>query len=83
MKNFIVALVMLLVFSASASFAGECAGGSCSLNRVARRAVTVTREVVRVPVVVGRNVVVRTRDVLRSQPIRGRIVNRSTTVVNQ
>lgn len=83
MKNFIAALIMFCVFACSQSYAGDCANGSCSVNRFARKTVSVTRNVLRVPVVVGRNIVVTTRDVIRNQPIRNRVVNRSTVVVQE
>lgn len=83
MKNFIIALIVACSCLMTNSYAGECANGSCLLNKVARKTVSVSRSVVRVPVIVSKNVVVATRDVLKNQPIRNRILNRSRTVVNQ
>lgn len=83
MKNFIIALIVLCICLASNTYAGECANGSCVANKAARKTISVTRNVVRVPVVVGQNTIITTRDIIKSQPVRSRILNRSTTIINQ
>jgi hypothetical protein len=59
MKN--VLLLIALMFVGSVSYAGECANGSCRVLR--SRAVTVTKEIVQVPVAVTRRTVEATRNV--------------------
>ena len=96
MKNFIIALMFFIGLSSYSSFAGECANGVCYATvRPVRKIVNVTREVVVAPVRVVANVVVprtvyesvssdccgnTTKEVVKYQPLRRRLVNRSTTV---
>lgn len=70
MKN-ILAIIMLLSAFASHSYAGECAGGSCSLfNRPVKKVLVVTKDVVAAPINI-------TREVIKHQPVRRRFFNRS------
>jgi hypothetical protein len=59
MKN--VLLIIALMIVGSTSFAGECTNGSCKVLR--SRAVTVTKEIVQVPVAVTRRTVEATRNI--------------------
>jgi hypothetical protein len=75
MKNILMALMLLGTFVGS-SYAGECAGGVCSvLTRPVRKVVVVTKNIVTAPVVV-------TKEVIKSQPVRRRFVHRSTNCVS-
>lgn len=58
MKN--VLLLIALMFVSSVGYAGECANGNCKVLR--SRAVTVTQEVVQVPVTVTRRTVEASRN---------------------
>jgi hypothetical protein len=62
-----VLMIVLALFS-SASFAGECVNGTCSLRS---RVANVTKEVVRVPVNVTRRTVRATTNVVKGV---GRVV---------
>lgn len=66
-------LVVALMICGSSTFAGECANGRCALRN---RAVSVTREVVSVPVVVTRRTVESTRNFGRRSTVRVRSVVR-------
>ena len=59
MKN--VLLLIALMFVGSVSYAGECVSGNCKVLR--SRAVTVTQEIVQVPVAVTRRTVEASRNV--------------------
>lgn len=75
MKNILMVLMLLGTF-AGYSYAGECAGGSCTvLNRPVRKVLVVTKNVVVAPVNV-------TREVIKYQPVRRRLVSRSTNCVS-
>jgi hypothetical protein len=79
MKNILMAL-MLLGLLVSNSYAGECANGSCSvLSRPVRKAVVITRNIVTTPAVVAREF---SREVVKNQPVRRRLVRRSTNCVS-
>lgn len=71
MKNFIFAMVATFILT-STSFGGECLNGTCNLRS---RTVNVTKEVIRVPVVVTSKVVETTRNVGK------RTVNRVRNIV--
>lgn len=73
MKNFIIALVLMFVSVSSVTYGSDCSNGTCVLGNVVRKSVAVTREVVSVPVTVARNVVTKTRNVIKSQPVRSRL----------
>lgn len=79
MKNFILALVVILVCATSPTYGSECSNGTCVLSNVVRKSVSVARDVVSVPVNVTRNVVVKTRNVIKSQPVRSRLHRRCAT----
>jgi hypothetical protein len=71
MKNFIFAMIATFIFTGS-SFGGECLNGVCHLRS---RTVSVTKEIVNVPVVVTKKVVDTTRNVGK------RTVNRVRNIV--
>lgn len=95
MKNIIYTLMIVLGFS-SFAYSGECSSGVCSAPaRPVRKIVNVTKEIVVAPVRVVTNVVAprtvcesvatdccgnTTKEVVKYQPLRRRLVNRSTTV---
>lgn len=95
MKNFIFAMLFILGF-AGYSFAGECASGVCSAPvRPVRKIVNISKEIVVAPVRVVANIAAprtvcesvtsdccgnTTKEVVKYQPLRRRLVNRSTTV---
>ena len=60
MKNFIAGL-MIALMSVTSIYAGECSTGSCSVVRLPRRIVTLSKEVVQVPVEVTTRSVTRIR----------------------
>ena len=96
MKNSVIALLFFIGFGSYSSFAGECAGGVCSAPiRPVRKIVNISREIVVAPVravavvtaprTVCENVTTDacgncTKEVVKYQPLRRRLVNRSTTV---
>ena len=61
MKNIITA-IMLVMGTVSSGYAGECVSVDCTLRS---RAVTVTREIIQVPLTVTRRTVEATRNVGR------------------
>ena len=69
-----VLFVIALMFVGSVSVAGECVNGNCSVLR--SRAVTVTKEVLQVPVTVTRRTVEATRNLGRKTASRVRSVVR-------
>lgn len=78
MKNLIASCVLLLGVC-NISFAGECLNGSCSVVvKPVRKVVNVTREVIVAPLSV---VADTTKNVVKYQPLRRRLVN-STTIYN-
>lgn len=94
MKNVIIA-AMLVFGMYGFSSAGECAGGTCFAPlRPVRKVVNVTKEIIVAPVRIVANVTAprtvcesvatscgsTTREVVKYQPLRRRLVNRSTTV---
>lgn len=96
MKNFIIALMLLIGFGTYSSFAGECSNGICTATvRPVRKIVNISKEIVVAPVravavvatprTVCKNVATdccgnSTKEVVKYQPLRRRLVNRSTTV---
>jgi hypothetical protein len=75
MKNILMALMLLGSF-ATYGYAGECSNGSCTvLNRPVRKVLVVTRNVIAAPVNV-------TREVVKYQSLRRRLVNRTTNCVS-
>lgn len=60
MKN-VIMIVMLMLSTVSYSYGGECASGACSVPRLPRRVVSLTTEVVNVPVAVTTRTVNRVR----------------------
>jgi hypothetical protein len=53
-------MIIALMFAGSVTFAGECVNGNCRVLR--SRAVTVTQEIVQIPVTVTRRTVEATRN---------------------
>lgn len=75
MKN-ILMICMLLLSCATVSYGGECVNGSCKpLHRPVRKVLVVTKNVIAAPVNT-------TREVVKYQPVRRRLVHRSTNCVN-
>lgn len=72
MKSVICA-IMIVMGTVSCGYAGECVSGYCSLRS---RAVTVSREVIQVPVTVTRRTVEVTRNLGRKSVNRVRNVVR-------
>jgi len=60
MKNCIAGL-MIALFTLTSTYGGECASGSCSVTRLPRRIITLSKEVVSVPVEVTTRTVNRVR----------------------
>ena len=87
MKNIILALIVFVGFAGSFLMAGECANGICVAQvRPVRKVVNITKEIIVAPV---RSVVTvatpgssstSKKEVVKYQPLRRRLVNRSTTV---
>jgi hypothetical protein len=78
MKNFILGL-MITVCSMSYSYGGEC-NGSCYAARLPRRIVTLSTEVVNVPVEVTTRTVSRVRKIVRKAPCDCCTTTKSSTV---
>lgn len=91
MKNIILALLLVFGF-AGLSYAGDCSNGLCRAPAQAvRRAVTITKDIVVAPVRIVAGVVANnsccacgcssfTKEVVRYQPLRRRLVNRNVNV---
>ena len=74
MKNFVIA-IMLVLGTIGSSYGGECVNNSCNCGLLRSRIVSVTQEVISVPVVVTRKTVETTRNIGR------KTVNRFRSIV--
>lgn len=60
MKNFVLGL-MIALFALTSTYGGECVSGNCAVARLPRRIVTLSTQVVNVPVEVTTRTVNRVR----------------------